>query len=147
MCGHCAPAYAQRSETVEHPLLPRIVSHLHCNVTKDLDADEKTDTRLDKFFSSPYASQHLDSLLERARYKGSDHVTLTFWSAPGDTKPGFEEAVDKLENGQGQELKLGHVFGPSWTNHWVKAVIKLPDELKELDQPLMCKFYDRRSRS
>lgn len=98
----------------------------------------QTDTRLDKFFWSPYASQHLDTLLERARYKGPEHVKLTYWSAPGDSKPGFEEGVKQLENGQAQELKHGHIFGPSWTNHWVKAEITIPQELRGIKQPIIC---------
>jgi len=35
-------------------------------------------------------------------------------------------------------LKMGHTFGPSWTNHWVKAVITIPEELRDVDQQVIC---------
>jgi hypothetical protein len=33
---------------------------------------------------------------------------------------------------------MGHMFGPSWTNHWVKAVVTIPEGLRNVDQPLIC---------
>jgi len=44
--------------------------------------------------------------------------------------------------GGGKEgiLKMGHMFGPSWTNHWVKAVITIPEELRDVDQQVICTF-------
>ena len=35
-------------------------------------------------------------------------------------------------------LKMGHTFGPSWTNHWVKAVITIPEEPRDVDQQVIC---------
>ena len=63
----------------------------------------------------------------------SRYVKLTYWSAPGDTKPGFDEAVIQLE-ADGQPLQKGFMFGLSWTNHWVKAEITLPEETKTAEQ-------------
>jgi hypothetical protein len=40
---------------------------------------------------------------------------------------------------------MGHMFGPSWTNHWVKAIITIPEGLRNVDQPLICtSSYDSR---
>lgn len=62
---------------------------------------------------------------------------MTYWSAPGDSKPPFKDAVKNLEKG-GKELKKGHVFIPSWSNHWVKVDITLPKELKGVDEDIIC---------
>ena len=70
----------------------------------------------------------------------SKYVKLTYWSAPGDTKPGFDEAVKQLEAG-GQPLQKGFKFGLSWTNHWVKALINLPKEMRTAEQ-VICECPD-----
>jgi hypothetical protein len=69
---------------------------------------------------------------------------------------GYEEAIIQLERveaslrnsnessgeggGGGKEgiLKMGHLFGPSWTNHWVKAIITIPEELRNVNQQVIC---------
>jgi len=44
------------------------------------------------------------------------------------------------KGGEGGEgiLELGYKFGPSWTNHWIKAVITIPEELRNVDQQVIC---------
>jgi alpha-mannosidase len=101
-------------------------------------AHHQTDTRLDRFFSGPYASQHLDTLLNRARYADAPHVKITKWSAPGITKPTFDEAVRKIAQ-QGEEIGRGYVFGKSWTNHWMKVEIIIPEEARGAEQ-LICEL-------
>ena len=68
------------------------------------------------------------------------YVKLTYWSAPGETKPGFHEAVKHLE-ADGQPLQKGFKFGLSWTNHWVKAEIILPEEMRTAEQ-VICECSD-----
>jgi hypothetical protein len=85
---------------------------------------------------------------------------MIYWSCPGDTKVDYEEAIKQLERvdsslrgqashgvgeggeGEGGEgegiLEMGYKFGPSWTNHWVKAVITIPVELRNVDQQVIC---------
>jgi hypothetical protein len=83
---------------------------------------------------------------------------MIYWSCPGDTKAGYDEAIKQLERvdaslrlksasekegegeGGGKEgiLQMGHKFGPSWTNHWIKAVITIPEELRNVDQQVIC---------
>jgi hypothetical protein len=85
---------------------------------------------------------------------------MIYWSCPGDTKVGYDEAIQQLERvdaslrsqdqggtkgeeeGAGKEgiLRMGHKFGPSWTNHWIKAVITIPEELRKVDQQVICKY-------
>jgi alpha-mannosidase len=62
---------------------------------------------------------------------------MSYWSAPGDTKPGFDEAVKALER-DGKPLRKGHVFGLSWTNHWVKAELNVPEQWRNTSQQLIC---------
>jgi len=68
-----------------------------------------------------------------ARYDQAEYVKLSYWSAPGDSKPGFDEAVKQLKE-NGKTLTKGHLFGLSWTNHWVKAEITLPEGIRGAEQ-------------
>ncbi len=64
---------------------------------------------------------------------------MRYWSASGDSKPTFDEAIKHLNNGdETKELDVGHMFGPSWSNHWVKVDIRLPQELTKSDQQVIC---------
>jgi alpha-mannosidase len=83
---------------------------------------------------------------------------MIYWSCPGDSKAGYDEAIQQLERvdaslrsqdqgnakgedeGPGKEgiLQMGYKFGPSWTNHWIKAVITIPEELRNVDQQVIC---------
>jgi len=75
---------------------------------------------------------------------------MIYWSCPGDTKASYEEAIKQLarvsadlDDGKEEEggegiLKMGYKFGPSWTNHWIKAVITIPEELRNVDQQVIC---------
>lgn len=111
----------------------------HSKLRTGTFADSLTDKRLDLFFWGPYASQHIGKLLDRARYVGDEYVKMSLWSAPGDSKPSFEEAVGKLST-DGQEVKVGHRFGSSWSNHWVRVDMKIPTELRNVDQDVICAF-------
>ena len=60
-------------------------------------------------------------------------MKLSYWSAPGDSKPGFDEALTRL-NEEGKPLTKGFKFGLSWTNHWVRAEITLPEQVRGAEQ-------------
>ena len=109
------------TERVNHPLIPNI-----------------TDQRLDQFLSGPYATQNFQSLLDRARYDDAEHVQMSYWSAPGDSKPSFQEGVQGLSSATA--LKKGHRFGPSWTNHWVKVDLKIPKDFQQSPEPVICTY-------
>lgn len=105
----------------------------------------QTNTRLDRFFGGAYASQHLDKTLDRARYSGSPHVKLTNWSAPNNGKPSFDEAVSNFA-GQEQVIEKGFVFGLSWTNHWVKCELDIPEDVQKAGQEVICEYITRADR-
>ncbi len=87
---------------------------------------------MDRFFAGPYASQHLDTLLDKARYHDT-YVKITKWSAPGISKPTFNEAVGKIDK-EGGIISKGYLFGLSWTNHWLKVEITIPEEARSSEQ-------------
>jgi alpha-mannosidase len=61
---------------------------------------------------------------------GDDFVQLQVWSAPGRSKPTFEEA----KRATYKPAKKGESFGPSWTNHWFKVTIHIPSEWAEYER-------------
>jgi hypothetical protein len=41
-------------------------------------------------------------------------------------------------------LEKGGMFGPSWSNHWVKVEICVPEHLRGVGQPLICEYGSSR---
>ena len=83
------------------------------NLTKD---------RLSQFTGGHYGDVNLSSVLFTHRIDNAEHVSLQVWSAPGMSKPLFEEAMKQ----EFRPAKKGDSFGPSWTNHWWKVSLKIP---------------------
>lgn len=102
-------------------------------------ANAQTRTRIAQFFNHDYASQHVARLRDRARFGAPDHVRLTCWSAPGMDKPTFVEGCRGLRGESAREIAVGHQFGPSWSNHWVKVEIIIPEEFAKSGQEVLCK--------
>lgn len=78
--------------------------------------------RTRQFTGGRYASLNLSAVMFTHRLDDKDHVELKVWSAPGRSKPTFNEAM-------GQKFKPAHKgdsFGPSWTNHWWQVTIHIP---------------------
>jgi len=73
-----------------------------------------------------YRRQSLLTKLHDGHVSGGEHVKLHVWSAPGSTRPTFDEATKK-EN-EYREAKKGDSFGPSWSTHWFRVQFKLPQE-------------------
>jgi len=118
-------SYQRVTESVNHPLLQGI-----------------TDKRLQLFTGGHFASQNLSSILERRRIDDAQHIRMRVWSAPGETKPGFNEAIGALQADQQlwKPYHKGDRLGPSWTNHWIHVEINLPDEFKGAHEPVICKL-------
>lgn len=81
-----------------------------------------TQSRLSQFNGGHFSEVNLSSVLFTHRLDDSAHIKLQVWSAPGLTKPTFEEAMKQSF----KPAKKGDSFGPSWTNHWWKVSLKIP---------------------
>lgn len=65
-------------------------------------------------------------LLQDDSIRDRPHVKLSSWSAPGQERPTFEDAVShKFE-----DINIGKVFEPIWSTHWVKVQLTIPDHLQ-----------------
>lgn len=67
------------------------------------------------------------SILDEGKASGKPHVKLSKWSAPGQERPTFEDAVSH----QFEDFDIPHAFGPAWTTHWIKVQLTIPEELRE----------------
>ena len=69
-----------------------------------------------------FSTINLSSALYLHRKDDTEHVKLEVWSAPGLSKPLFEEAMKQTFKPANKGISLG----PSWTNHWWKVSLKIP---------------------
>lgn len=70
------------------------------------------------------------SMMRDETLVGRPHVALSKWSAPGLTRPTFDEAMKhKFE-----DCEVGHAFGPSWSTHWFKVELTIPKRLWDAPQ-------------
>jgi alpha-mannosidase len=77
-----------------------------------------------------FADDNLSAVMFHHQRDGDDVVHLQVWSAPGRSKPTFEEA----KRATYKPAKKGESFGPSWTNHWFKVTIHIPAEWAEYER-------------
>jgi alpha-mannosidase len=70
---------------------------------------ELTENRLGTFTGGHFADVNLSSVLFTHRLDDTDHVMLQVWSAPGLSKPTFEDAMKQ----EFKPAKKGDSFGPS----------------------------------
>ncbi|KAH7329321.1 glycoside hydrolase family 38 protein [Stachybotrys elegans] len=93
--------------------------------------------RIEPFYKpGQYEKINLLANLYNGKYSGEPHVQLYVWDAPGKDRPTFADAVS-------HEFKQTHVgasFGPSWTTHWFKVVLKIPKDIR--DQELLELHWD-----
>ncbi|CAP69371.1 uncharacterized protein PODANS_1_10350 [Podospora anserina S mat+] len=94
-------------------------------------------SRIGQFYArGQYANENLLSMMNDAVVYGEPHVQLWVWHAPGQTRPTFEEAVSH----DFEKTKVGASFGPSWTTHWFRVKITVPDNVR--DQELVEFHWD-----
>ncbi|CAL1697504.1 unnamed protein product [Somion occarium] len=89
-----------------------------------------TKDRLNTFVGGHFHDVNLSSMLFVHRLDDSHHVKLHVWSAPGLTKPSFEEAMKQ----KFKPAKKGDSFGPSWTNHWWKVALSIPSYFEQYER-------------
>lgn len=86
-------------------------------------------SHLNQFLAGDYKHQNLSSLLYQARDGSDPCVQLEVWSAPKLTKPTFVEATRQ----EYRKISKGFKFGPSWSNHWVRATLNVPKEYQDCE--------------
>ncbi|ODA82930.1 hypothetical protein RJ55_01439 [Drechmeria coniospora] len=94
-------------------------------------------SRIEPFYKpGQYEKVNLLANLYNARFSGKPHVKLFSWSAPGQERPRFEDAVSQ----EFKETSTGASFGPSWTTHWFRVHLTVPKEA--LDEELVVLEWD-----
>ncbi|KFA76595.1 hypothetical protein S40288_08132 [Stachybotrys chartarum IBT 40288] len=84
--------------------------------------------RIEPFYKpGQYNKVNLLANLYNAIYSGKPHVELSVWDAPDLERPTFEDAVSH----EFKETHVGASFGPSWSTHWFKVVLKIPHDIAE----------------
>ncbi|KAF8128024.1 glycoside hydrolase family 38 protein [Boletus edulis] len=89
-----------------------------------------TQSRLSTFLGGHFQDVNLSSVLFIHKLDGPEYVDLQVWSAPGLSKPLFEEALQQTF----KPAKKGDSFGPSWTNHWWKVKVTIPSDWKKYER-------------
>ncbi|KAK4105474.1 glycoside hydrolase family 38 protein [Parathielavia hyrcaniae] len=111
---------AQRGPKSDYALqAPRPVGQMITNIYKD---------RINQLTAGgQYAGHNLNALMNEAVVSGQPHVQLSVWHAPDQTRPSFKEATSH----EFKRTNAGEWFGPSWTTHWFKVVLKVPSHLRD----------------
>ncbi|KAJ2194116.1 Glycoside hydrolase, 38 vacuolar alpha mannosidase, partial [Coemansia sp. RSA 530] len=90
----------------------------HPSITRD---------RVAKFLADgQWKDVNIHASLYEARASGSPAIELEMWSAPGQDRPTFEHAVKQ----EFAPIQVGHMFGPSWSTHWVRMKVQIPAEME-----------------
>ena len=85
-------------------------------------------SRLERFTNNgQYNSQNLRSRFYDGRASGDDHVRLSVYSPPNLSRPTFEDATSQSY----KSTHVGESFGPSWSTHWFKVLLKVPPSLQD----------------
>ncbi|RKF60763.1 Alpha-mannosidase [Erysiphe neolycopersici] len=87
--------------------------------------------RIEGFYKKgQYEGNNLQAMMYEGIASGSPHVKLSVWDAPDLTRPTFKEAITHSF----RDTNVGESFGPSWSTHWFKVQLTIPEQLvsKEL---------------
>lgn len=70
---------------------------------------------------------NLIAMMDEGIARGEPHVQLWVWHAPNLSRPTFKEAVSH----EFKKTSVGQWFGPSWSTHWFRVVLKVPEDLRD----------------
>ncbi|KAK0731611.1 glycoside hydrolase family 38 protein [Lasiosphaeris hirsuta] len=112
--------YTQKKPRSEYPLrAPKPVGQLISGIYRD---------RISQFYSrGQWEHNNLLAMMNEGVASGEPHVQLSVWDAPGQSRPSFDDAVSH----EFKKTSVGSWFGPSWSTHWFKAVLKVPEDLRD----------------
>ncbi|KAI0383823.1 glycoside hydrolase family 38 protein [Hypomontagnella monticulosa] len=84
--------------------------------------------RITQFYSKgQWEKQNLLAMMFEGVASGPPYVRLWTWAAPNLSRPTFEEAMA----GEYKPTVVGQSFGPSWSTHWFKVVLRVPADLRD----------------
>ncbi|KAK9464644.1 glycosyl hydrolases family 38 N-terminal domain-containing protein [Lipomyces arxii] len=90
--------------------------------------------RIDQFINEgPYMPFNLPAVMDDARVSDEQHVRLEVYSVPDLARPPFKEAI----NGKYRPARKGEAFGPSWSTHWFRINLRVPQEDVWLDNNML----------
>src|SRR6187431_1225461 len=109
---------SQKKPRSDYPVLaPKPVGQLISNIYKD---------RITQFYArGQWEHNNLLAMMNEGVASGEPHVQLSVWDAPDLTRPTFKDAVSH----KFKETSVGSWFGPSWSTHWFKVILKVPKGL------------------
>ncbi|KAK3329649.1 glycoside hydrolase family 38 protein [Apodospora peruviana] len=119
----------QKQPQADYPIrAPKPVGQLITNIYKD---------RINQFYAGgQWEHNNLRAMMNEGVASGEPHVQLSVWDAPDLTRPTFEDAVSH----EFKKTSVGASFGPSWSTHWFKVVLKVPEDL--VDKRLLELHWD-----
>ncbi|KAL2757471.1 glycoside hydrolase family 38 protein [Sodiomyces alcalophilus JCM 7366] len=107
-----------RSKSSYPTLAPRPVGQMISKIYKD---------RIRSFYSrGQYEKHNLLAMMHEGIASEESNIKLWVWDAPGQERPTFDEAVSH----EFRKTSVGHSFGPSWSTHWFKIAITVPENLR-----------------
>lgn len=77
-----------------------------------------------------FKSRNLRAMFDHQRTNDPSNVEMTVWSVPDLQRPPFKEAV----NHEFKPTKVGAGFGPSWSTHWFRISLTVPDSWKDYER-------------
>ncbi|KAI0248419.1 glycoside hydrolase family 38 protein [Lactifluus subvellereus] len=89
-----------------------------------------TRDRTGNFTGGHFSDVNLSSVLFTRRLDDPNLIELQRWSAPGISKPAFEEALKQ----NFEPAKKGESIGPSWSNHWYKITVHIPPDWNDYER-------------
>ncbi|KAI8231349.1 Alpha-mannosidase [Colletotrichum sp. SAR 10_96] len=125
MCGHgTSCGHQPASSTSLYPLrAPAPVGKRVNKLYRDRTAN----------FYSPgqWEKVNLLSMLHLAVCSEPPNLQLSVWDSPGTSRPSFSEAT--AQTNEFRKTQIGESFGPSWSTHWFRIEITIPEEMRQME--------------
>ncbi|KAI8182492.1 Alpha-mannosidase [Colletotrichum sp. SAR 10_86] len=125
MCGHgTSCGHQPASSTSLYPLrAPAPVGKRVNKLYRDRTAN----------FYSPgqWEKVNLLSMLHLAVCSEPPNLQLSVWDSPGTSRPSFSEAT--AQTNEFRKTQIGESFGPSWSTHWFRVEITIPEEMRQME--------------
>ncbi|KAI8300404.1 Alpha-mannosidase [Colletotrichum sp. SAR11_59] len=125
MCGHgTSCGHQPASPTTSYPLrAPAPVGKRVNKLYRDRTAN----------FYSPgqWEKVNLLSMLHLAVCSEPPNLQLSVWDSPGTSRPSFSEAT--AQTNDFRKTQIGDSFGPSWSTHWFRVEIAIPEEMRQME--------------